>query len=94
MEALNVELINFLKEETLEPSLIVTEDLSIEDDLGISGDDAYEFMTAFSKRFGVNLVGFDYSDYFNSEPSWLGRSSEKKALTVGMLNRAIEERKF
>lgn len=94
MEALNVELIDFVKEETLEPSLIVTENLLIEDDLGISGDDAYEFIMAFSKRFGVNIASFYYSDYFNSEPSLLGKVSEKKSLTIGMLNRAIKEGKL
>lgn len=47
---LNANLIDFLKEETLKSALIITEDLCIEDDLGISGDDGYEFMMAFSKK--------------------------------------------
>jgi len=91
METLNAELVDFIREETLDPSLAITEDLSIENDLGISGDDAYEFMMAFSKRFSVNIRDFDYSDYFNSEPSFFGIVSEKSSLTVGVLNRAIKE---
>lgn len=94
MGALKNELIKFIKEETLETSINITEDLSIENDLGISGDDAYEFIMTFSKKFQVDIKDFDYSEYFNSEPSWSGATSKKKPLTVGMLNRALEKRKF
>lgn len=39
----------------------------IEDDLGISGDDASEMMDKFSKKYSVDLSGFTFSKYFSPE---------------------------
>ena len=36
-------------------------------DLGLDGDDAEEFMTEFSNRFGVDMTGFRFTDHFGSE---------------------------
>ncbi len=36
-------------------------------DLGIDGDDAIEFMEAFSENFEVDLTEFEYSKYFGPE---------------------------
>jgi hypothetical protein len=35
--------------------------------LGLDGDDAYEFMQAFSERFSVDLSAFPYNKYFGPE---------------------------
>lgn len=94
METFSTELIVFIKEESLPESLLVTEDLSIEDDLGISGDDAYDFIMTFSKKFQVDLSTFDYSLYFPPELPRFRSVSHKKLLTVGMLNRAINRGKM
>lgn len=94
MRKLNDILISFIKDEILDPDFEITADLSLEDDLGISGDDASEFILAFSKKFKVNIEGFNFNDYFNSEPSLLTSSSKKALLTIGMLNNAIDEGKL
>lgn len=39
----------------------------IEDDLGITGDDAAELMQKFSKKFNVDLTGFDFMKSFDPE---------------------------
>lgn len=37
--------------------------------MGIDGDDAIEFMEAFSKKFDVDLSAFEFDKYFGSENS-------------------------
>ncbi len=46
----------------------------LEEDLGITGDDAAEFIEAFAKRFAVDLSGIDFHRHFGPEgfnPLWL-----------------------
>ncbi len=45
----------------------VTENASLEDDLGIYGDDAVEYLVAFGKKFKVDVSGFMAADYFSGE---------------------------
>jgi acyl carrier protein len=45
--------------------------------LGLDGDDAAEFMTAFARRFGLDLRGFNFRNHFGPEAAfnpvvWLG----------------------
>jgi len=40
---------------------------SIEDDLGITGDDAIEFMEKFADRYKVDLSDFKFTKYFSPE---------------------------
>ena len=42
----------------------VTNDASLENDLGVYGDDAVEFIIAFGKEFNVNVSKFMADDYF------------------------------
>ncbi len=50
------------------------EDLSdetrIEDDLGITGDDAYDFMEDYQNEFEVDLTGFQFDKHFGPETSF------------------------
>jgi len=39
----------------------------IETDLGITGDDAWELMQKFSKKYSVCLVSFNFNQYFTPE---------------------------
>ena len=39
----------------------------IEEDFGVTGDDAIEFLIAFGKQFNVYLSEFKAADYFNPE---------------------------
>ena len=45
----------------------VTEDAGIENDLGVSGDDALELIIAFGKEFNVDVSKFMAADYFSPE---------------------------
>lgn len=45
----------------------ITENASIEDDLGVYGDDAIEFIIAFGKEFNVDVSKFMAADYFSPE---------------------------
>lgn len=45
----------------------LTREHKIEEDLGITGDDADEFLHLFINRFSVDTTGFDISKYFNDE---------------------------
>ena len=73
----------------------------LEDDLGITGDDAVDFFDKFSKEFNVDLSALDLQRYFESEGvglinfSWLfgKRKKVKRSLheiTIADLERAIE----
>jgi acyl carrier protein len=39
----------------------------IEQDLGITGDEAYEFIAAYSRHFFVFVLNFRFEDYFKQE---------------------------
>lgn len=45
----------------------VTEEAELENDLGISGDDAVDFIIAFGKGFNVDISNFMAADYFSPE---------------------------
>lgn len=72
----------------------------LEDDLGLTGDDAVEFISDFSRKFNVDISNFVVSDYFSNESlDFIGsiinffKRKEviiKKRLTVGDLVRIIE----
>jgi acyl carrier protein len=89
---LNQELVSFIKD-FWDESLEITAETKIEDDLGITGDDADEFLVAFSKKFNVSLKKFIFKKYFESEPSLFShfKSAPSKRLTVNMLVEAIEK---
>ncbi len=78
---------------------------ALEGDLGVTGDDADDFMDAFSKRFHVEPGDFDFHRYFEMEglpiwpfsilTNWLHRRwgipqyDKREPLTLAMLQRAI-----
>jgi hypothetical protein len=77
----------------------ITRETAIEKDLGITGDDADEFLIAFGKEFNVDVNQFSIGDYFGDEgdpilPAIIrfltGRKErEKKILTIGHLEKAV-----
>lgn len=68
---MNQELFNKIKEFAVSQAAVeedeVTESASIEDDLGVSGDDAVEFIVAFGKKFNVDVSNFMAAEYFSPE---------------------------
>lgn len=94
MNDLDPRLIVFIREELLDPCIIINPNSCIEGDFGVSGDDADEFIYAFSMNFNVDISEFDISKYFYSEPSCFSFEKGKLILTVAMLNQAIEDHKL
>lgn len=47
--------------------------MTLQDDLGMDGDDALEFMTSFSNNFQVDISNFIFSNYFGEERPFLLR---------------------
>lgn len=45
----------------------ITIDTSIENDLGLTGDDAVDFIHDFSKTFHVSIENFQFQKYFRPE---------------------------
>lgn len=82
----------------------LTRDTTLQKDLKMWGDDAFEFIDAFGKEFGVDLSEFDIKKYFRPEgdiilPAIIGAISTGKKrkylpLTLGDLEQAIEKGKL
>jgi hypothetical protein len=45
----------------------VTLETTLSGDVGMAGDDAREFLAAFSQKFGVRLDGLRFADHFSEE---------------------------
>ncbi|MBE9599489.1 DUF1493 family protein [Pedobacter sp. MC2016-24] len=93
------DLFQFVKEKTFVNDIDINMETRLEDDLGVYGDDAVEFIIAYGKYYNVNISNFMAADYFNGEGlnvlnSLIGifkkeKKASKKALTVGHLYKAI-----
>ncbi len=76
----------------------------LEQDLGITGDEAYEFIDAFSKQFGIDVTNFRFDNYFELEGDWIlpafvsffrgKKKEEKMVLTLGELEKAVESKEL
>jgi acyl carrier protein len=72
---------------------------TLEKDLGMSGDDAVEFILEFSKKFNVDVSKFEIKKYFFPEGDsvlpaiirfFAGKKNPKqKELTLGDLEKAV-----
>lgn len=106
-QEVSAELEAFIRKEVgLSPKESLNPTDTLEDDLGVTGDDADNFMGAFSKRFNVEPGDFDFHRYFEMEglsvwpfsifTNWLHRQwgikkyDQREPLTLAMLQRAIE----
>jgi acyl carrier protein len=100
---MNQELFNKVKEFAVNQAAVeeneVTESASIEDDLGVYGDDAVEFIIAFGKKFNVDVSKFMAAEYFSAEGDVIlpaiirfltgKKQPKRKNLTIGHLEKAI-----
>jgi len=103
MELLN-EVIAFVAEYWEVPKSQLFAETSINNDLGMDGDDGLDFMQAFSRRFAVDLGTFPHNNYFGVEASatpisiiammirrlTTGKSTKLSALTLRQLAVAVE----
>jgi Protein of unknown function (DUF1493) len=75
----------------------------LEEDLGMTGDDAADFLREFAKRFGVELSGLEFHKHFGPEgcnllwllytPAWL-RDHGNYSVTVDHLVRVAEVKRW
>ncbi|MFC7526263.1 DUF1493 family protein [Parapedobacter sp. GCM10030251] len=90
----------FVRKESFVDDEPICLDTRLEDDLGIYGDDAVEFILKYAKKYNVDVKRFMAADYFSSEgrsvlPSLLHeifgtRENSRKALTVRHLYNGIK----
>ncbi|MBX3238279.1 MAG: DUF1493 family protein [Chitinophagaceae bacterium] len=57
----------FIERERWKYKKKLSRETTLERDLGITGDDADDFMDAFFKEFNVDISSFDISNYFSGE---------------------------
>ncbi len=77
----------------------VTRDTQVENDLGVTGDDAVDFLIAYSKAFNVEVTKFMAADYFDGEGdkilpaiirTFTGKKKKtNKVLTIAHLEKGI-----
>ena len=63
------QIIHFVKEERWDGEY--TRETDLVKDLQLKGDDAYEFICLFSKKFNVDIVDFNFEEYFYAEGDWI-----------------------
>lgn len=96
---MNIELNNFIIKQIGVDAEEITDAALIEDDLGVYGDDAIEFIVSYGKMFNVDVSNFMAADYFSAEGDvilpalirlFTGKpKTQKKKLTVGHLEKGI-----
>lgn len=77
----------------------VTREAKIQDELGIYGDDALDFLISYGNLFNVDITKFMAADYFSAEgdpvlPAIIRfltnrKKRQRKVLTVGHLEKGI-----
>lgn len=99
---------SFVAEFLGEPKSRLSAGTSVNDDLGVDGDDGVEFMLAYGERFSVDLSAFPHSRYFGPEAGGnplsmlvgvirrvtTGRWSDLQPLTLHDLTDAAERRSW
>ncbi len=87
------ELRQFIINERWEYDFELKMDTSLQEDLGIYGDDASEILQKFCQRFNVEYSDFLFDDYFRPDSDWTDVFRKKrtyKGLTLGDLVNAIK----
>jgi len=100
---MNDEIFNRLKAFVVKKAAVedeeVTRDARIENDLGLHGDDAVEFIVAFSKEFNIDVSQFMAAEYFSPEGDVIlpaiirlftgKKKTKQKDLTIKHLEKAV-----
>ncbi len=95
----NIEIYEFLFQETGKVINSESPNFKIEKDLNIYGDEAVDFLTRFSEKFNVKMDKFIFEDYFNPETDKISlfianaftKKRIKKELTIQSLKEAIKK---
>jgi acyl carrier protein len=84
------DLVEFIHKQTGSHEIPITKETSLENDLGVTGDDGEDLIIEFGRKYNVNITNFLFTKYFYPEPLASSALEEIKALTVGDLVKAIE----
>lgn len=94
-----IKIILLVEEKMGKYQMPLVRETALEKDLGMSGDDAVEFLLDFSKEFNVNMSSFDIRKYFLPEGDSIlpaivrlltgKRQKKKKELRLGDLEKAV-----
>ncbi len=76
----------------------LSEETQLVSDLGIDGDDAFEFIEAFAEEFSIKSGDFDFHRYFSPEGfnpfslifSFFKTQPIQKPITIGMLAKVVD----
>jgi len=88
------DVIDFIAKQTGMPVSQITPATRLGEDLGVDGDDASEFLTAFASHFHVDLAKFEFSRDFGPEAGWIPfipLPSRPEPVTVKALTEAVEK---
>jgi hypothetical protein len=95
---LSKQLLDFLSNKRGSYRIKLSHSTRLEADLKITGDDADEFIEAYSKKFNVNIDNINLAEYFVSENSLamhglvlFGIKTNRKVITLGHLEKAIHK---
>jgi acyl carrier protein len=83
------ELLSFVRDQSGAQDVALSRQTLIEDDLGVTGEDAYELIVDIGKKYQVDLSDFDFRKYFNDEPNIFSMDRKVAPFTVGHLEKAI-----
>lgn len=84
------DLVSFIYKVSRRIEVSITMETSLENDLGVTGDDGEELIVEFSKKYNIYINNFHFTKYFYPEPMTLSMPKDVKLLTVGHLMKAIE----
>ena len=82
-------LILFVRDQIREYKKSITRETSIENDLGVTGEEAAELLSSFSAKFNVDISKFDFDKYFNEEPNVFVEHRNILTFTIGHLEKAM-----
>jgi len=83
------ELASYIRGRTRAYDSVVTRETLIEDDLGVTGEEASELIHNFARKYGVDITKFDFRKYFNEEPSVFLSPQKVAPFKVAFLEKAI-----
>ncbi len=84
------ELVYFIRNQIREDEIPITRETLIEDNLGVTGDEAEELIRNFAKTYNINIDNFVFMNYFFEEPNIYNSSGRTlKPFTVGHMEKAI-----
>ncbi len=93
------QLLRFIDHQRWKYKFLLTRETQLENDMGITGDDAVSFLLAYGKEFNVDISNFMAADYFKGEGvDILGgiirmftnkQEPQLKKLTLGDLEKGI-----